>query len=102
MSDKRILGLTINGSNSIGVHHHYAHVYQCFAAPQGAYTHSPAVLVLWSVIRGDHESRRCSRDTYPESYITKYTAYTKTKHEFTCVRVLVFCGVQRGPGTESF
>ena len=25
---------------------------------------------LWE---GYHESRRCSRDTYPESYITKYT-----------------------------
>ena len=24
-----------------------------------------------------HESRICSRDTYPESYITKYTTYTK-------------------------
>jgi len=24
---------------------------------------------LWE---GYHESRRCSRDTYPESYITKY------------------------------
>ena len=23
---------------------------------------------------GYHESRRCSRDTYPESYITKYTS----------------------------
>ena len=26
---------------------------------------------LWEVYR---ESRRCSRDTYPESYITKYTS----------------------------
>ena len=26
---------------------------------------------LWEVY---HESRRCSRDTYPESYITNYTA----------------------------
>jgi len=26
---------------------------------------------LWE---GYHESRRCSRDTYPESYITKYTS----------------------------
>ena len=25
---------------------------------------------------GYHESRRCSKDTYPESYITKYTRYT--------------------------
>ena len=28
---------------------------------------------LWE---GYRESRRCSRDTYPESYITKYTTYT--------------------------
>ena len=26
---------------------------------------------------GYHESRRCSRDTYPESYITKYTSIRK-------------------------
>jgi hypothetical protein len=26
-----------------------------------------------------HETRRCRRVTYPESYITKYTSYTKTK-----------------------
>ena len=26
---------------------------------------------LWE---GYHESRRCSRDSYPESYITKYTS----------------------------
>ena len=25
-----------------------------------------------------HESRRCSRDTYPESYITKYTHAKRT------------------------
>jgi hypothetical protein len=27
-----------------------------------------------SITQGFHESRRCSRDTYPESYITKYTS----------------------------
>ena len=27
---------------------------------------------------GFRETRRCSRDTYPESYITEYTPYTKT------------------------
>ena len=27
--------------------------------------------------RGCHESRRCSRDTYPESHITKYTSIRK-------------------------
>ena len=30
---------------------------------------------LWE---GYHESRRCSRDTYPESYITKYTKIKTT------------------------
>ena len=28
---------------------------------------------------GFRESRRCSRDTHPESYITEYTQYTKIK-----------------------
>ena len=28
---------------------------------------------------GCHESRRCSRDTYPESYITKYTSPRRLK-----------------------
>ena len=32
---------------------------------------------LWE---GYRESRRCSRDTYPESYITKYTS-TRRKHD---------------------
>ena len=31
---------------------------------------------LWE---GYHESRRCSRDTYPESYITKYTRIRRYK-----------------------
>ena len=26
------------------------------------------------MVKGYHESRRCSRDTYPESYSTKYTS----------------------------
>ena len=30
----------------------------------------PPHIPLWE---GCRESRRCSRDTYPESYITKYT-----------------------------
>jgi len=33
--------------------------------------------VRWLIDReGYHESRRCSRDTYPESHITKYTKIT--------------------------
>ena len=30
---------------------------------------------LWA---GHRESRRCSRDTYPESYITKYTSIRRS------------------------
>ena len=30
--------------------------------------------VGWLTLGGHHESRRCSRDTYPESYITKNTS----------------------------
>jgi len=33
---------------------------------------------LWE---GYHESRRCSRDTYPESYITKYTSIRRSTRE---------------------
>ena len=32
---------------------------------------------LWE---GYHESRRCSRDTYPESYILKYTSIRRKPH----------------------
>jgi len=32
---------------------------------------------LWE---GYHESKRCSRDTYPESYITKYTSIRRKHH----------------------
>jgi len=35
---------------------------------------------LWE---GYHESRRCSRDTYPESYITKYTSIRRKSSSFT-------------------
>ena len=31
---------------------------------------------------GYHESRRCSRDTYPESYITEYTLVYEDKRRF--------------------
>ena len=33
--------------------------------------------LLWE---GFRESRRCSRDTYPESYITEYTSVYEDKH----------------------
>ena len=32
---------------------------------------------LWE---GCRESRRCSRDTYPESYVTKYTSIRRSNH----------------------
>ena len=35
---------------------------------------SDRLRVGWLNWEGYHESRRCSRDTYPESYITKYTS----------------------------
>ena len=39
------------------------------------------VRAFWSVLdslwAGFRESRKCSRDTYPESYITKFTTYTR-------------------------
>jgi len=36
---------------------------------------------LWEVAgwEGYRESRRCSRDTYPESYITKYTGIRRSR-----------------------
>ena len=36
--------------------------------------------------RKGHRTRRCRRITYPESYITKYTTYTK-KEGFSQMRV---------------
>ena len=40
---------------------------------------------LWEVVdrlwKGYHESRRCSRDTYPASYIIKYTSIRRKKNE---------------------
>ena len=48
------------------------------------------LLVGWlngSLWEGCHESRRCLRDTFPESYITKYTTYTKKASEPRHVQV---------------
>jgi hypothetical protein len=36
------------------------------------------VKVLDRLRVGYHESRRCSRETYPETYITKYTSIRRT------------------------
>ena len=36
---------------------------------------------------GYHESRRCSRDTYPESYITKYTRIRREEGQVSSSRV---------------
>ena len=41
---------------------------------------------LWE---GYHESRRCPRDTYPDSYITKYTTKKNRENERACVCVCV-------------
>jgi len=38
-------------------------------------------LCIWE---GCHESRRCSRDTYPESYITKYTGIRRIQSTSGC------------------
>jgi hypothetical protein len=38
------------------------------------------------VWEGYHESRRCSTDTYPESYITKYTSMRRSTLPLSLVR----------------
>ena len=35
------------------------------------------MVVIDPALEGYHESRKFSRDTYPESYITKYTSIRK-------------------------
>ena len=50
---------------------------------------------LWE---GCRESRRCFRDTYPESYITKYTSTRKVIHGADeiinrCIRSWIICAV---------
>ena len=47
-------------------------------------------LVIWE---GYHERGRCSRNTYPESYITKYTSIRRENH--------VWVGGDRSPPTMS-
>ena len=43
-------------------------------------SHSDGLRVGWLAETGEgHRTRRCRRVTYPESYITKYTPYTRTK-----------------------
>jgi len=46
------------------------------SSEHGTYKTVKARLWPWE---GYRENRRCSRDTYPESCITKYTTYTKIK-----------------------
>jgi len=41
----------------------------------------------WPLWEGNHESRRCSRDTYPESYITKYTSIRNERVGLTLKRL---------------
>ena len=47
---------------------------------------------------GFHKSRRCSRHTYPESYITKYTQYTK-KTSFNPFKLFAL-RLAAGPGKQ--
>jgi len=47
---------------------------------------------------GCRESRRCSGDTYPESYITKYTSIRRTS---TCLRLTRSCFVGRDVKAEN-
>jgi len=48
-----------------------------------------SLMIDWE---GHHESRRCSRDTYPESYITKYTSIRRLQdHHAHVLRPLAFC-----------
>jgi len=42
---------------------------------------------LWE---GCRESRSCSRDTYPESYITKYTRIRRITFEGPCVGIAAY------------
>ena len=47
---------------------------------------------ILKLIDGYHESRRCSRDTYPESYITKNTSlrrYGEFKREEMAIHIFV-------------
>ena len=37
-------------------------------------------------IEGCREGRRCSRDTYPESYITEYTSVYEDQYPFLMVK----------------
>ena len=46
--------------------------------------------------KGYHESRRCSRDTYPESCITKYTCIRRNNGSDMCMcRVISNCMMQQ-------
>ena len=66
-------------------------------------SHSSPSLRVWE---GCRESRRCSRDTYPESYITKYTSirreqtsshyYTQRTNQLTSVAWQVHRAVWKG------
>ena len=56
--------------------------------------HAPSRFYLWE---GCRESRKCSRDTYPKSYITKYASIRRKRGE---VFETVSRGVERmGRGT---
>ena len=58
------------------------HALSCPQSPKAKSTPPPlraSPQPIRSLSEGYHESRRCSRDTYPESYITKYTSIRRKK-----------------------
>ena len=50
---------------------HTSSLYGMHQDPHNRVRDHTLVAPFWE---GHHESRRCSRDTYPDSYITKYTS----------------------------
>ena len=59
------------------------------------------VHVIDSGLEGYHESRRCSRDTYPESYITKYTRIRRQQANVTEHHIWTRPGAQFTKHTDS-
>ena len=52
----------------------------------------------WGLCEGCRESKRCSRDTYQESYITKYTGIRRLHHIIERITIIweriiiIYCG----------
>ena len=61
--------------------HTHTHTHIALSLPHNTHTHTCNIALMVQCLHGSdrlwagyHESRRCSRDTYPESYITKHTS----------------------------